>query len=327
MLLKPEVLVLDIQRMSTEDGPGLRTTLFLKGCNLQCRWCHNPDSISVVPAIQWSVVRCIGCNSCRSVCPAGALQHRDDGIFIDSTVCEACSKCVDECPSGALTLRGKVYEADQLLDELLKDKAYFGGDGGITLSGGEPLLQGEAAIWLLRELKKKGINTALDTAGLVPVNILLEAIKYTDLVLFDLKIIESAEHKKFTGSGNAKILANLIETANFCRNESRNLWIRTPIIPGATDNENNIKGIALFIRDNLEDAVERWELCAFNNLCEHKYEMLDRKWAYSGIPIMLRTKLDQLVNAAGKILGGSKTEVLWTGRVAQDHMVESGDHQ
>lgn len=327
MLLKPEVLVLDIQRMSTEDGPGLRTTLFLKGCNLQCRWCHNPDSTSGIPAVQWSVVSCIGCNSCRTVCPTGALQHRDDGIFIDHTACAGCCKCVDECPSGALTLRGEVYEADQLLDELLKDKAYFGGEGGITLSGGEPLLQGEAAIWLLRELKKKGINTALDTAGLVPLNTLLEALKYTDLVLYDLKIFDSAEHKKFTGRGNAKILANLIETTIFCRNMNKNVWIRTPIIPGATDNENNIKGIALFIRDNLEDVVERWELCAFNNLCEHKYKMLDRKWVYSGVPVMEKSKLDQLVHTAGKVLDGSKTAVLWTGRAAQDEMAESGEHQ
>lgn len=313
MHLIPEALVLDIQRMSTEDGPGLRTTVFFKGCSLRCAWCHNPESISAQPVIQWSSVKCIGCGSCRAVCDQDAIRHDLEQITIDVDRCTRCLACINECPSGALNLKGERYEATRLLKELLKDRAYFGTDGGITISGGEPLLQSEAALWLLRELKKEGLQTALDTAGLVPLSDLLAVLPYCDLLLYDIKLIDSARHRELTGSGSEKILENLMAAAVFMEEQEKRLWIRTPIIPGATDSAANIAAIGAFIAENLADLVERWELCAFNNLCENKYRLLGLPWPYKDTGLMSRMQMDELTRAGMNELKNTAVKVIWTG--------------
>lgn len=326
MSIVPDVTVLDIQRMSTEDGPGLRTTVFLKGCNLKCRWCHNPDSIDAKPLVQWEKVRCIGCGSCRTICPSGALQHLEEGIFIDRNLCNRCFSCSDCCPSGAINKRGLVYECNRLLQDLLKDKAYFGQEGGITLSGGEPLLQHDAALWLLSNLKKEGLGTALDTAGLIPLQYLLESLEHTDLLLYDLKCIDSATHRRFTGSDNRLILHNLVSIASRFENDLKRLWIRTPLIPGATANGDTVESIGSFIAEHLGNQVEKWELCAFNNLCEHKYEMLGWQWPYKGIPLMSRQEIDELTSIGQSRLADFRTTVQWSGRAAAEQIMESGDN-
>ena len=313
MLLKPLATVLDIQRMSTEDGPGLRTTLFLKGCNLRCAWCHNPESIDARPVVQWNKVRCIGCHSCNEVCQNGALGFSEHGIYITAENCALCLACVEECPSGALNVKGEVFEAEQLLTELLKDRAYFGEDGGVTISGGEPLLQPEAVTWLLEALKKAGLNTALDTAGLVKTDLLLRALRHADLLLYDIKLMDDAEHRRHTGGGNAQILENLVKTAPYLKESGKKLWIRTPIIPGATDSKENIRAIAAFLAGSVHDAAERWELCAFNNLCRHKYESLDWDWGYKETALVTDHAMAELLLLAASELKGSNIEVYGTG--------------
>ncbi len=313
MHLIPEALVLDIQRMSTEDGPGLRTTVFLKGCSLRCAWCHNPESISAQPVIQWSSVKCIGCGSCRAVCDRGAIGHDPEQITIDGERCTLCLACINECPSGALNLKGERYQAARLLHELLKDRAYFGTDGGITISGGEPLLQSEVVLWLLRELKKEGLQTALDTAGLVPIANLLKVLPYCDLLLYDIKLIDSARHRELTGSGSEKILENLLAAAAFLGEQGKRLWIRTPIIPGATDYAANIAAIGAFIAENLAGQIERWELCAFNNLCENKYRLLGLPWLYKDAGLMSRMQMDELTRVGVNELKNTAVRVTWTG--------------
>jgi pyruvate formate lyase activating enzyme len=315
MHLIPEALVLDIQRMSTEDGPGLRTTVFLKGCSLHCAWCHNPESISAQPVIQWSSVKCIGCGSCRAVCAHNAIKHDLEEITIDGGRCALCLTCISECPSGALNLKGERYELTRLLKELLKDRAYFGTDGGITISGGEPLLQSEAVLWLLRELKKERLQTALDTAGLVPKVNLLKVLPYCDLLLYDIKMVDSVRHRELTGSGSEKILENLLAAVAFMREQGKRLWIRTPIIPGATDNAANIAAIGAFIAENLSGQVERWELCAFNNLCENKYRLLGLPWPYKEAGLMSRMQMDELTWAGMNELKNTAVQVIWTGAV------------
>jgi len=309
----PEALILDIQRMSTEDGPGLRTTVFFKGCSLQCAWCHNPESIAKTPYIQWDENKCIGCQSCCDVCKNGALISRDDCIKIDSVTCRQCFSCVSACPAGALKVRGECYSCEELLELLLKDRAYFGLDGGITLSGGEPLLQAEAVYWLLKELKSNGLQTALDTAGLVAESFLLNALDYTDLLLYDLKLYDESSHKKYCGSGNKQILANLLSAVEIFRAAKKKMWIRTPIIPGATDSTENIRALALLIADKMLGVVERWELCAFNNLCKSKYYLLGLDWQYKEADLIKKSKMEELTLLAQEVLTESGVKVACTG--------------
>lgn len=325
--LERPVTVLDIQRMSTEDGPGLRTTLFMKGCSLRCDWCHNPESIDSRPLIQWNSHRCIGCDSCREVCESGALVRvqAEGRIKIDGSSCTLCQACVDVCPSGALHLKGEQWQREELLQELLKDRAYFGREGGITLSGGEPLLQAEAALWLLEQIRREGLKTALDTAGLVQTGILLAALEQTDLLLYDLKICDSEQHRKYTGSGNELILANLIAALAEAGRSKTKVWIRTPLVPGVTDRAENIADLARWLGSYGNQQIERWELCAFNNLCENKYLMLDREWPYRGVKPQNRAALDSLVEIARAHLSGREMLVQWTGSAALEKDEEGGE--
>ena len=323
--LERPVTVLDIQRMSTEDGPGLRTTLFMKGCSLRCDWCHNPESIDSRPLIQWNSHRCIGCESCREVCESGALVQAEGRIKIDGSSCTLCQACVDCCPSGALHLKGEHWQREELLRELLKDRAYFGQEGGITLSGGEPLLQAEAALWLLESIRREGLKTALDTAGLVQTEILLAALEQTDLLLYDLKIYDSELHRKYTGSGNEQILANLVAALAEAGRSETKVWIRTPLVPGVTDGEDNIADLARWLSKYGNEQIERWELCAFNNLCENKYLMLDCEWPYRGVKPQNRAALDRLVEVARANLSGREMLVQWTGSAALEKDDEGGE--
>ena len=285
---------LDIQRMSSEDGPGLRTTIFFKGCSLACAWCHNPESIAKKFQVHWLSNRCIGCGSCAGVCPNSALSRGEDGVHIDRRLCAGCCNCVSACPALALECKGVDAEPEALCHELVKDRAYFGRDGGVTLSGGEALLQ-EGAVELLRLLKAEGIQTAVDTCGMVFAEQLDAALPYTDLLLYDLKLLDDAEHQRWTGRSNALILRNLGTAALWAKGSGR-LWVRTPIIPGATDSDANIRAIGERIA--AIGGAERWELCAFNNLCIDKYRRLDIDWAFRETPLVSKRTMEQLLAVA-----------------------------
>ena len=288
------MLILNYQRMSTEDGPGLRTTLFVKGCPLKCRWCHNPESISPKPQIEWIAVRCIGCGTCVQTCPRGVLSATEEGITIARDTCVACACCVEECPTGALELKGKRITPQEAYKELVKDEAYYGKEGGVTLSGGEITMQAQEAAELLRMLKERGIGTALDTCGLTTRQNIDLLLPYVDVFLYDVKLIDSAEHERFTGVGNEAILANFDYIAEQVRGTDKRIWVRTPIIPGATDTDDNIRGIARFIKGK----YDRWEMCAFNNLCRDKYERLYQDWFYKSTELMTAERMAELVAIA-----------------------------
>ncbi len=304
--MKPSAqgMVLEIQRMSTEDGPGLRTTVFLKGCPLACDWCHNPESISPAPQLVWQGTGCIGCGICMETCENNALSLTPDGltaegIVINQDLCQGCGRCADQCPSLSITLLGETWTAQDLVHELAKDEAYFqSSQGGVTLSGGEATLQHEFAFEVLKGLQAKGIHTALDTCGMTSLDILEKLLTHTDLLLFDIKEMDQARHKSFTGSSNSTILENLRRLPLLFEKTPTELWIRTPIIPGATDLDDNIRSMGSFIVEHLKDKVSRWELCAFNTLGKHKYTRVGETWAHETTFPMEKDRMDDLVETA-----------------------------
>ena len=306
--------ILEITRMSTEDGPGLRTTVFFKGCSLACAWCHNPESISFKPQVQWLGAGCIGCGICVQTCRDNALAQTDEGILINRELCTGCGLCAAECPSTAMELLGRKWQVQDLADELVRDRVYFEqSGGGVTLSGGEAALQQDFCLALLKELRARGIQTALDTCGQAPRESLARLLPYTDILLFDLKEIDSVKHKAFTGSENEKILANAAFAAKFKKDHiyPKTIWVRTPVIPGMTDTVENIRGLGEFIRNNLSGAVSRWELCAFNNLCRDKYKRLGLVWPLADLALPERAQMDALADVARSVV--APAIVSWSG--------------
>ena len=294
-------IILHLQRLSTEDGPGIRTTVFFKGCPLQCEWCHNPESISKTPQIQWHRERCIGCDTCKDICPQDNLWRTSEGLQITRSGCTGCGICAEECPANAIEVLGTQRSVEELISELVKDRTYYEkSSGGVTLSGGEPTLQIGYLVEVLERLKKEGIHTAVDTCGMCSTSSLDRLLEHTDLILYDLKEIDSQRHKQYTGQPNELILENLQFVGRQIKERwtDKRLWVRTPLITGKTATHENIYGIGSFIANQLADVVERWELCAFNNLCRDKYARLDQEWAFADVPLLTRAELGDLAQVA-----------------------------
>jgi pyruvate formate lyase activating enzyme len=296
----PTGRLLNIQRMSTEDGPGLRTTVFFKGCSLACSWCHNPESIRLQQEAVWHDWKCMGCSTCVEVCPHTAITAAADGVTTDGDKCALCGTCVDECPTTARELIGTGWTVEALVAEVVKDRAYFESSGGITMSGGEPMLQSRFAAAFAARCRQAGLHVAVDTCGMCSEEILLRVVEQVDMVLYDLKTIDPVEHARHTGHENQRILENLVALRDYMvshDNPSR-LWIRTPLIPEATATDANISAIGGFIAEHVGDVVDRWELGAFNNLCIDKYKRLGITWRFASCEAMTAEELTRYEGVA-----------------------------
>ena len=266
--------VFDIQRSSFVDGPGIRTTVFFKGCNLRCAWCHNPESQSGALQMMFYKNKCTGCGKCKEKCP-NSLEK-----------CDFCGRCTLYCPHDAREICGKEYTVEEVLRVILKDKTFYeNSDGGVTFSGGECMLQIDFLEEILKECKKHGIHTAVDTAGHVPFEKFERILPYTDLFLFDVKCLDSEKHKRYTGVGNELILENL---ARLLRADAR-VWIRIPVIPEVNDTVEEMKAI----RQLLDGcgSPEKVELLPYHALGEHKYEALGKSPCAFPVPSKERMAL------------------------------------
>lgn len=287
-------VVVNIQRFSIHDGPGIRTTVFLKGCPLSCGWCANPEVLKLQPEIITRSGKCIACRKCIEVCPQGAITLTgEEGRKIDWAKCNLCLKCAGVCPSGAVERVGEYMSAKKVMEEVIRDRDFYRrSKGGMTLSGGEPLLQWEFALDLLREAKKERLHTALDTCGSIKGDIFEKFLENVNLVLFDIKHLDSALHKKATGVPNKLILDNLKKAVT---NNRVKIWIRCPVIPGFSDSEGYFTELAKYLL-SLEKPVEKVSLLPFHSLAESKWTALGRYYPYAGVTPPMRDKMERFKN-------------------------------
>lgn len=259
--------IFDIKRFAVHDGSGIRTTVFLKGCPLKCLWCHNPESLSFKPQLAYYEEKCLHCGSCADVCPTGAHVTAETGHVFHREKCTACGKCTDACPAEALHLFGKTVTPQELLPTLLEDKQFYvNSNGGVTLSGGECLMQPEFCAELLQLLKAEGIHTAVDTCGFVPRSNIEKVLPYTDIFLFDIKAIDPQVHKNCTGRSNEPILENL----RYIDHMGKAIEVRIPYVPG--HNDDQIEKIAAFVK-TLQN-VTAVKVLAYHNYAGSKYDAL-----------------------------------------------------
>ena len=263
-------LIFDFKRYAINDGPGIRITVFFKGCPLSCKWCHNPESHSIQKQKMYSREKCIGCEDCVEVCAHGACVLAPEGIITNTEACVLCGKCADICPTKATVMSGRELSVDEVMAEIKKEVVFMDqSGGGVTFSGGEPLLHPELLIPLLDACKAAGIHNCVDTSGFAGTNLLLNVAQKTDLFLYDLKLMDSQRHQKFTGVSNELILKNLQSLSN----TNTNIIIRIPLIKGINDDEDNIERAVEFISSLAGNSIPV-ELLPYHNTAARKRDRL-----------------------------------------------------
>jgi len=265
-----EGIIFNIQRYSIHDGPGIRTTVFLKGCPLRCKWCSNPESINPFPELFLRQERCDQCGQCLDICIPKAISYDNDTIQIKRVDCNLCMKCIEVCPLNVINSIGKKTSINEIISEVMQDELFYNNSGGgVTISGGEPLFQLEFTLNLLKEFKKKALHTTIDTTGYAKSEDLDKILPYTDLILFDIKHLNPEIHQKGTGVANDLILKNF----KTCLKRGMKIWVRVPIIPDFNDSSQYIAKLAKYLS---EEPVEKISLLKYHEWGKHKYKYLDR---------------------------------------------------
>ena len=285
-------LVFDIQRFSIHDGPGIRTSVFLQGCNLRCFWCHNPESQARHGQVQFFPDKCIACQACVESCPQHAQLLMDGKRVYLRDLCRTCGACAEACFARALALKAQRMTTEQVMAEVERDAPYYADSGGgVTFSGGEPLLQRDFLLEMLRESKQRGLHTAVDTAAHVPWPALEALLPYTDLFLVDLKAVDDQRHRQGAGVSNRRILENVRRLGD----GRADVWIRIPILPGFNDDREEMDRMASFLAGL--KSVRKVELLPLHHLGAAKYASLGREYAARAVQTPSAESMARLASA------------------------------
>lgn len=283
-------IIFNIQRYSIHDGPGIRTTVFLKGCPLRCRWCSNPESINPYPEIFFRQEKCDQCGKCVDLCTPKAITIIESFIQIDRVKCNLCMECVDICSLGAINHIGEKLTVNEVVTEVMRDELFYNNSGGgVTISGGEPLYQIEFTLNLLKKFKKKSLHTTIDTTGYAKSEDLDKILPYTDLILFDIKHLNPKMHQKGTGVANELILKNFEK----CLIKRMKVWIRLPVIPDFNDSKQYMDNLARFLS---KKPIEKISLLKYHEWGRHKYKYLDRVYPLKDINFISDEQIQEFKN-------------------------------
>ena len=276
--------IFDIQRFALHDGPGIRTTVFVKGCPLNCLWCHNPESKSGRPQLACQFSACIACGECVGRCPNGAHEIREGLHQINFTRCKGCGQCVSACPTGALKLYGTEKSTAELMETVLSDAPYYArSGGGLTVSGGEPMAQAEGVLELLSEAKRKGVHTCLDTSGYAPREQFERLLPVTDVFLYDYKATDPLKHKRLTDVSNELILSNL----DFLCSRGATVQLRCPMIPGLNVDDAHLEAIAQLSRTYARQ-ITAVNVMAYHNMAAGKVAQIGQDYGLKQLPTMTK---------------------------------------
>jgi len=282
-------VIFDIKRFATDDGPGIRTTVFLKGCPLDCLWCHSPESKSDDSELLFVRKKCVGCGSCESVCPEGVHSFLDHEHLLDRKRCIQCGRCIEACLQEAIEIKGKRVTVQEVVEEVRKDIAFFRNTGGgVTFSGGEPTAQPQFLMSLLGSCKEEGIHTAIETCGFVEWKILSKIVEYVDLFLFDVKHIDSIRHRKLTGQSNDLILSNLKRLLQ----HSKPVEIRVPLIPKINDSDRHLIQLFSYVHSI---GLRSVTLLPFNEAAGSKYSWCGKRFALTRLKTQTEERLKKMV--------------------------------
>ena len=290
-------LIFDIKRFAVHDGPGIRTTVFLKGCSLHCAWCHNPESIGLRSELSFYTQRCVQCLSCLDACPNGAqrVDEAGDRVVLHD-LCDLVGACVDACNAEALVIHGRPVTVEEVMDEVRRDAGFYEtSGGGVTLSGGEPLLQTDFATALLRQCKSEGFHAAIDTCGQVSWKKMQTALPYVDMVLFDLKHMDPQRHRQHTGVSNRLILSNLRRLSRW----GVPIEVRMPIIPGINDDRESVDAAARLLASL--DNVAGVRLLAYHRLAGEKYRSLGLENTMPDVEPPEQNQMDEIGTWIGRL--------------------------
>lgn len=278
MKIGTTVVTFDIQRFAVNDGPGIRTIIFFKGCPLHCIWCHNPESLSREKELMFFAAKCVGCRSCEAVCKNGVHSFSEGIHRVDYTKCVQCGACLKVCCYNALNITGKTYTVEELIERVEIDRAYFSRTGGVTFSGGEPMYQAAAAIALAKEFAKRDISVCMETCGYAKTEYYQQIAPYIDTFLFDYKATPDSEYRRLTGAGNKLILQNLKVLDSL----GKKIILRCPMIPGYNDTEEHLQEIAELKKQY--KMIDHVELLPYHSMGEMKRDQLGKERNMGNLP-------------------------------------------